>query len=389
MGYYTNKELTASALESFNLGQKLYQEDIEKTGVNNFGVIDNPLLGDSNSSNATDSTIGHIKTNDSADTVDFRKNHYAQYINAGKITEIAFRNKPTTKADWDKWRSKNVNKVFNVDSRVLLIPDNSNLSMKFSYETDKGGDIANKVGSAIDTIKNGAEFFMALQGKGSPKTAITEYDVPQTFKDMSVLTIDGSLKFNFYFGMAGIFSGLEEVIKPIYALASSFAPKTLMGSGGAIEIEAPWLTNAGYLGTMLRSGGKAISDALNPDKAVETTSTDLAASALEAATALKGVFAAASKDVANGFGSPGILYFRYGPFVCGPVQPKDFTFDFDMDMLDEFGFPSKGSFTINGISWMRKATAGAILSTLAYSDGNMGYDVKTTGVEKDTTEQVY
>jgi hypothetical protein len=64
-----------------------------------------------------------------------------------------------------------------------------------------------------------------LRGNSNGATWISKYQNPKVFKNVTEIKSDGNLKFVFTFGQAGLFSGLEEVVKPIIAIAGMFAPQ--------------------------------------------------------------------------------------------------------------------------------------------------------------------
>jgi hypothetical protein len=179
---------------------------------------------------------------------------YYDKVNIGKtcdiavLTEIDVNNTDFTSFDFGNWRENGANNIFDVSQAVTLLSDSTKFKNGYSYvvqdyvsTAENSGGIKNYK-SALDKIQssmNGANQITSLLNEdiGSyyvPKTFIPRYRNFKLMSDYKIENLD-SITFNFTFGQAHLFSGEEEVVKPILALANIFAPVKQPNDDGNIH----------------------------------------------------------------------------------------------------------------------------------------------------------
>ena len=133
---------------------------------------------------------------------------------------------------WGNWRTRSGVKV---DDRVTLYMDDLSkigmtYSQNFGYAWDEiaGSGAIGKVAEMAKKIQNNAAMLAAASNSSmnvDTSTPMGKYQKVPYIKSVEPFKIEpSSLTFNFNFGQAGIFSGEQEVVRPILALASIFLP---------------------------------------------------------------------------------------------------------------------------------------------------------------------
>lgn len=321
---------------------------------------------------------------------------YTPYINAAKTIELW-----TGNSTFKDWRLKSTNKLFSISKNIVLIPEQNNLAINSGMELGESDSTKSKadnfiskvtgtLGSAGDaltsltTLVGAGEQVFASEKQMNAAKAINQWDKMRVFKDIKRITIFDSLKFNFTFGQAGIYSGLEEVVKPIYALIYMLAPKFDSNSPAA-WVNPPYPIAEVMALETLKNAIKTvtgISSSLIEDYSVSDISTDASSESdssnvltniqdvvADVGIKIKGITAGANKKNAysNEYNN---LWIKYGNFRFGPMQYENYDISFDMSKLDEFGWPTAGSISIKGIQTARKGTTGAYLSMIE-NDANI------------------
>lgn len=364
-----------SNLNSYEGGRLLYREEEDQAKIS----MENPMGQ-------------QFKYNNNTVSDDY-SSEYTPFINGKKTMGIYL---GTSK--YKDWRSKSNNGLWDVSPNVVLIPNNQTLEMAFSYQLNDGVD----TGSVLDKIKGGlnkvvevtkvvssvveaahtltADNVISNIADGSTVKStgyIYEYEGYKTFKDLSTFAFGDSISFNFSFGQAGLFSGLEEVVKPIFALMHLFTP--VGSSDDYSRIVLPYPTEAAQLMNKLASivgGASGVGQKIKSVAGVEVTENN--DGVLANGKEIAGVIAEKLDDInisikstlsannraASESGEYKNIYLVYGNFRIGPCQATSFRCSFDTSNLDEFGWPVSGSFTIGGLTSNRKATSSALKSTI-------------------------
>lgn len=311
-------------------------------------------------------------------TWQYSSGHLPQRLNLAKEVNMWIGSESYSRGDW---RLKAVNKLCNVSQRIRLYPENiDSIQMSYKYNYEKGQAENFLPGKAIfsklSDILDGAA---ALGLRNEPAERVGVFDTPKVFKDIENLQLGGELKFNFNFGMAGFFDGLEEVVKPIYALAGLLAvddlgedkeTKKTKWTGVArlplptqaqftvsflrdafITAKNQVMNNAPQLGEVFSSPADALKDVLTTASWVQSTYFN----AIQNGN--KTIFK--NKD-----GKWDLFYFQIGNFVIGPCTVSKVEWGFDMSNLDENGWPISGWVKLGDIEHYAKATKGIVARTL-------------------------
>lgn len=308
---------------------------------------------------------------------------YNDYINVGKTCDIAVLkgidvNKyNVASSKFGGWRDSKNNGIFKISPAVILLSDTTKFKNGYSYvvqdyvsTAENSGGIKNYK-SALDKIQssmNGANQINSLLNDDIssyyvPKTFIPRY---RNFKLMSDYKIDSldSVTFNFTFGQAHLFSGEEEVVKPILALANIFAP-VKDGSNNVGSYSSPALKTVNefltrfYTASSSRLGGfiESLSNASGFDNngaGEKASHWQKAGSALANVTGkvskladnLKAAYLEAGEQIAASLATNSTLFgLRVGLFIYPPFQVVGCDWEFDTENTDEQGFPLKGSIT--------------------------------------------
>lgn len=315
---------------------------------------------------------------------------YYNKVNIGKTCDIAILTKvgadlpELSKFKFGGWRKKDGNGLFNISPAVTLLSDNTKFKNGYSYvvqdyvsTAENSGGIKNYK-SALDKIQssmNGANQITSLLNNdiGSyyvPKTFIPRYRNFKLMSDYKIENLD-SITFNFTFGQAHLFSGEEEVVKPILALANIFAPvKQPKDDGNIHGYSSPALKTVnefltrfytasssrlrGFIG-QLGEGGEfeaATDAAKSKGQKVGAELAGMTGKVSELADNLKEAYLEAGEKIAASLAEASTLFgLRVGLFIYPPFQVVGCKWEFDTENTDEQGFPLKGSitFTLNSL----------------------------------------
>lgn len=309
--------------------------------------------------------------------------HSYQLINKFKVCDIAVVSAGNqdplslTHSAWGNWRMSNYAGV-KVSNNVFLWPQDKNFS--FSY-TNEYGNAWEKLSSAglLSKVQQGAELLRTVAAAtGADVDAggklVSKYVRAPNWKDTSPVGLDSALKFEFNFGQAGIFSGEQEVVKPILALASLFAPIQASGDQNVGYLEGPVPTPPSYLVNYFKklasdglgaiqegfshlAGGSESGtseegeskDFLGQVMGVVSSAAGKAASSVTALEkALISIQQNAIRDTLNSERSRA-LCLRLGRMSIGPYLVKTVNWGFDFTHVDEYGYPYKGFVSFSGL----------------------------------------
>lgn len=242
-----------------------------------------------------------------------------------------------------------------VNSNVLLIPEDSVLTVKGSMEVSGDKEDSGAGGKALTNI---LDYMQEASSVFTDTVVVPEYNMP-TFKDIKGFSLPSSMKFNFKYGNAGLYSGFEEVVKPIIALLGFFAPETKL-EGSVASVKTPWPTKSKAM------YGKIVS-LINKDTISSVASSVGKEGGLgESISAVNASIQSALNSAAKEYSYSSEwnnIFLSYGRLTLGPMIYKEYNYTFAMDQLDENGWPISGSFEIGGLESTRKATKQALLST--------------------------
>lgn len=286
---------------------------------------------------------------------------------------------------WGNWRTRSGVKV---DDRVTLYMDDLSkigmtYSQNFGYAWDEiaGSGAIGKVAEMAKKIQNNAAM-LAAAGNSSmnvdTSTPMGKYQKVPYIKSVEPFKIEpSSLTFNFNFGQAGIFSGEQEVVRPILALASIFLPYQTPykddGSGGDwLNLAAPtqaqvyaniarimnsdnfFKSQKNALANNLKAMGAELKENFSISDPLGSTTDTLATGAATASNLatqfIKGLYKRIDlglKDSMNKNSTSIIL--RIGRYQLPPCFPSSVSWNFDFSQVDEYGFPRGGTITFEGL----------------------------------------
>ena len=159
------------------------------------------------------------------------ESHVQQYLNKFKTVDLAVTGGGGTMSWFAQdsafggWRSK-------CDVRPEVFPrlDTTVIGFSCTQEFEPFWDkvTGNQIVSLIDKAASAARMF-----SGDAKAAIyvPAYQKMPVLKGIGTLECMSSVKFNFEFGQAGLYNALEEVVKPVIAIAKSFMPYSAENNG--------------------------------------------------------------------------------------------------------------------------------------------------------------
>lgn len=324
------------------------------------------------------------------------KDAYNSYVNIGKTCDIAVlknidvNTHNVATSTFGTWRESTENGIFQISKAVTLLSDTTKFKYGYGYvvqdyvsTAENSGGIKNYK-SALDKIQssmNGANQINSLLNDDIssyyvPKTFIPRYRNFKLMSDYKISSLD-SITFNFTFGQAHLFSGEEEVVKPILALANIFAPikdgnnnNISSYSSPALKTVNEFLTRfytasssrlGGFIGSLSKASGfnnegKGVDpQAEGIKKAAQATGSAIAnvtGTVSKLADDLKAAYLEAGEQIATSLASASTLFgLRVGLFIYPPFQVVGCDWEFDTENTDEQGFPLKGSitFTLNSL----------------------------------------
>lgn len=293
-----------------------------------------------------------------------------------------------------------------VHPSVQLHLDTNVIEMGYEYEFENLWEkvMGNKIVSTIDQAASNARMFAdAVSENHNAAQAglmISKYRNIPVLKGVSSLSLPSSLKFEFTFGSAGIFSGEEEVVKPILVLARALAPTLsynlttgkydgnfVIGNAPSNEyalakvVQGIWsnLTGGDRNGDIQynndvnvnedlqeemagQMGGNYVRNSEKTEKTsmIETVSGTVAKALTDLQNKIHNAFDNAARDLLEKNGVFKGIRLRVGRLALPPMIVKKVNFNFDFEKIDEYGFPYKGTLTLDGLETATVATAGSL-----------------------------
>lgn len=316
---------------------------------------------------------------------------FSPNINWAKVWQIGIGSGIGNPINWGSWKDKSVNGLVSVNPFVNLRTQNNpnavfSMSQEFTDEisldnlsnysktmSDTFGDIAKAKESAV-----GAMYTMQGFSGSNPLdvTRVTQrYQGVRGWNGPGNFDIDGNLTFTFNFGQAGLYSGMEEVVKPILALASLIAPHKIGPNlSTSLSVPTEYIMGSilgslyqGFTDKVSNSSVAQLTDALssclasvredfktgynenNGSLAMKVTS-GASYAGLDMAVQLNTIMAKAQDATAlKALSLSRLIYFKLGPLQLGPFYISDVTWSFDMSSTDSDGCPVQGSITFNKV----------------------------------------
>ena len=285
---------------------------------------------------------------------------------------------------WGNWRNNDIK----VDDRVTLYMDDLSkigmtYSQNFGYAWDEiaGSGAIGKVAEMAKKIQNNAAM-LAATGNGSmdvdTSTPMGKYQKVPYIKSVEPFKIEpSSLTFSFNFGQAGIFSGEQEVVRPILALARIFLPyqtpyKDDDRGGDWLNLAAPtqaqvyaniarimnsdnfFTSQKNSLVNNLKAMGAELKENFSisdPSGSTKDTLAVGAATASNLATQfIKGLYKRIDLGLKKSMKENGTsIILRIGRYQLPPCFPSSVSWNFDFTQVDEYGFPRGGTITFEGL----------------------------------------
>lgn len=286
---------------------------------------------------------------------------------------------------WGNWRARSGVKV---DDRVTLYMDDISkigmtYSQNFGYAWDEiaGSGAIGKVADMAKKIQNNAAM-LAAAGNSSmnvdTSTPMGKYQKVPYIKSVEPFKIEpSSLTFNFNFGQAGIFSGEQEVVRPILALASIFLPyqtpyKDDDSGGDWLNLAAPtqaqvyaniarimnsdnfFISQKNALANNLKAMGAELKENFNISDPLGSTKDTLATGAATASNLatqfIKGLYKRIDLGLKDSMDKNSTsIILRIGRYQLPPCFPSSVSWNFDFTQVDEYGFPRGGTITFEGL----------------------------------------
>lgn len=286
---------------------------------------------------------------------------------------------------WGNWRTRSGVKV---DDRVTLYMDDLSkigmtYSQNFGYAWDEiaGSGAIGKVAEMAKKIQNNAAM-LAAAGDSSmnvdTSTPMGKYQKVPYIKSVEPFKIEpSSLTFSFNFGQAGIFSGEQEVVRPILALARIFLPyqtpyKDDDSGGDWLNLAAPtqaqvyaniarimnsdsfFTSQKNALANNLKAMGAELKENFNISDPLGSTKDTLATGAATASNLatqfIKGLYKRIDLGLKDSMENNSTsIILRIGRYQLPPCFPSSVSWNFDFTQVDEYGFPRGGTITFEGL----------------------------------------
>lgn len=315
---------------------------------------------------------------------------YSPSINWAKVYQIGIQERKNGKnggldgvINWNAWRDKAYNGLVNVNSNVQLI---TTAAPKITFEMDQRLDsnfsleglasknnatkgIFSTIQEAHSTI-NAAAYtwsgFIGNKQEGLWK-ASQRYEGLHGWEGPGDFKMSADESFIFRFGQAGLYSGMEEVVKPIFALASLIAPhkvKNYMVS--ALAAPSEYIVGAMFaalknefsikgavttaIDSVVTQSKDFVSDLASGGASISSVAQNVTGIGLGAAVALN-TFLAQAQDtsVKAALETSNLIYFKLGPMQMGPFYIKGVDINFDLKNTDSEGCPVEGSITFKEV----------------------------------------
>ena len=257
------------------------------------------------------------------------------------------------------WRKRDINCFTDISQRVMLQMDerpSPNYSVKYTTSSVADVVLKSKLANTVSKISDAVNTFALTAGALTKNEALAEAAITgeraslyQNFPVFELAKTEtnanpGDVKFTFRFGQAGLFSGEEEVVKPILALIGPWVLKT----GDYHSIIAPYPTisqvsRKAVLETIKLIGGNGGLLEQDSDALKDKKNSDKAASMLTGFNNFTDALYKLVDDIAEEcFKTTTTVTFIMGGLVQGPFVCKSISWGFDFDNVDEFGYPCEG-----------------------------------------------
>lgn len=288
------------------------------------------------------------------------------------------------------WRKKSINGFSDISERLLLSTEKrpeANYSIQYNTDTAKNAVLKNKLASTVSKISDAVNTFAATGGAlvgGEGGKAVMEATITgeraSLYKDFPLIkpsestttaSIGSNVKFDFKFGQAGIFSGEEEVVKPILALVGPWALKT--GNYHSISGPFPTFSQASRIALLKTIDIIGGNDSLlkQDTKSLEGNGNAISSAVTKFNSITDKLYGLIDEVAEACFSTCTTMTFIVGGLVVGPFFPKKIDWSFDFDNVDEFGYPCSGSITFGDLQPVR-------LYTNSDYARQWGYGVATT-----------
>ena len=337
------------------------------------------------------------------ETADVQKLADARYdvVNRAKLFEIAIGSPSSALSEYvssqgetnlliaspfGNWRDYGVNGFCQISDRILLeCPDQISkvgggvtYSVSSLKDTVEGSDVVKTISNVANAVNTAAESFSAVTGKDLTGGANTKGDFISRWQNMPIYDpakttgqdIE-SLSFTFRFGQGQLFSGEEEVVKPILALANIFLPHT---NGDNHKLTGPFMSGVRakgkFLTAFLNEGLKEIFSNLK--------NTDGATVAEAGADGISGLVSGVNKiteavynvqDVVakEALSETSTIIGTIGGYVFGPLVTTNVKGDFDFSQVDEYGYRCAGTIVFGGLKPIMLLTSGDVFRRWGYN----------------------
>jgi hypothetical protein len=362
---------------------KVYQSDLEsRTYFKNWG---SNLQKEGSDLRKSPLHTSLKRQDDKTQEYDGYSAHSYGEINPYKVCEIAITtfnsgNPLSPSADqWGNWRSRGIG----VYDQVLLWPQEKVWEMAFSnsFESaysklDQQG-LLSKVSQISEAFRSVAMIAGQSAGGGGDSTTgqtaaggrfMSKYKEAPAWSGTKPLQLSSNLSFQFRFGQSGAFSGEQEVVRPIMALALPFAPRAASKEASNYLI-GPAPTAPTFFWTFIQRApelmGK-IKDDLTTDSANTSGLGEVVNRITNAENSIIEHMNTTIERVLNGdetIGQGGtFLNVRIGKMVFPPLVVHDVSWKFDMTHTDEYGYPTFGTISFGGLEAIEIASQSMIKS---------------------------
>ena len=315
------------------------------------------------------------------------------------------------------WRDYKVNGFCQISDRILLeCPEKiKNVSGGVQYQATSLKDVItnNGIVKTVSNVANAANSFAemasATTGKDITGGKNTKGDFVSRWQNFPIYdpaqttgTDISELTFTFRFGQGQLFSGEEEVVKPILALANIFLPRA---NGENHKLTGPFMSG-------IRAKGKFLTAFLNQglkDIITDLKSIDGAAVAAGGVDGVSGLVDGVNKvteavynvqDVVakEALSETSTIVGTIGGYVFGPLVATDINWNFNFDQVDEYGYPCEGRITFGNLKPIMLLTSGDVFRRWGYSTTKITPDgspnqpflkqLANTGVGKVVTSKI-
>lgn len=300
-------------------------------------------------------------------------------------------------SQFGNWRKKSVNGFTDISNRVMLMSDGNTapvFSGNIKYETESLGNTVLKTGigktvSSLAQTVNDLATVGAAAGLNINTANIDMGERMSLYQDFPAWKVQGTtstssvsnLKFKFRFGQASIFSGEEEVVKPILALLMPFALKSNKSAHSIVGAfpNVKETKQRAMLNTIGLIKNKGIGEYLN--NSIGKDDTGILNKVLNSVNNVTEGFFRLIDDIAESlFSMVTTITVICGGIVSGPYICKEVKWSFDFTDVDEYGYPCSGTIEFNSLSNLRILLGSDFPRQWGYSSE---YDSNMTSLEKE------